>query len=65
MPGSLPATGSQIEMGRVRRAFTNIAPTGGANISLTGTLNPLISRATGISTSLSAVFGGIYYPFTY
>lgn len=65
MPGSLPATGNQIEMGRVRRAFTNVAPSAGANITLSGTIGSYVGHTAGTQISFSSRLGGRYYPFTY
>jgi hypothetical protein len=61
----LPATGSAIKMGGVKQAYSNVAPAGGQNISLTGTLGSYISRSAGVATSLSATFGGRTTPYTY
>jgi hypothetical protein len=76
MPGTLPATGSQISFGRVNQAFTNIspgtagnAPTGGQNIKLSAVLgfDPIytINQTAGTQISFSSTFGGKSYPYTY
>lgn len=61
----LPATGSEMAMGRVRQAYTNTAPAANANISLNATLGPFKGVAAGAQISLSSVFGGATTPFTY
>jgi hypothetical protein len=76
MPGTLPATGSQISFGRVNQAYTNIAPgtagnapAGGQNISLSAVLGANgtygIGQSAGTQISFSSTFGGRSYPFTY
>lgn len=60
----LPATGSEITMGRVRKSYNNAAPAAGQNISLRGTLGGYIGQSTG-SITLSARFGGKTNPYTY
>ena len=60
----LPATGTAIAMGRVRKSFNNVAPAAGNNISLRGTLGGYLSITTG-SVSLSSRFGGRTNPYTY
>lgn len=64
MPGSLPATGSQISMGRVYQAFTTVAP-GNATISLSGSVGQYVGHAAGTQISFSSRMGGRYYPYTY
>lgn len=64
MPIAIPNTGSTIAMGKVRRAYTNVAPTGGANISLRATLGSYIGISSG-SISLSSSFGGRTGPYDY
>lgn len=61
----LPATGSEITMGRVRQAYTNTAPAANANISLSATLGPYKGVSAGTQISLSSVFGGATSPFTF
>lgn len=76
MPGTLPATGSQISFGRVNQAYTNNAPgasgnapSGGQNIKLSAVLGNLstygINQATGTQIRFSNTFGGRSYPYTY
>jgi hypothetical protein len=76
MPGTLPATGSQLSFGRVNQAYTNNtpgaagnAPSGGQNIRLSAVLGANatygISQAAGTQILFSATFGGRSYPFTY
>jgi hypothetical protein len=60
----LPATGTEIVMGRVRKAYNNVAPAAGQNISLRGTLGGLVGQSTG-SITLSSTFGGRTTPYTY
>ena len=60
----LPATGTEITMGRVRKGYTNTAPAAGQNISLRGTLGASVGQSTGAIT-LSSTFGGRTVPYTY
>lgn len=64
MPIAIPNTGSTIRMGSVRRAYNNVAPGAGQNISLRATLGAFIGITTG-SISLSSAFGGRTGPFDY
>jgi hypothetical protein len=64
MPIAIPNTGSEIRMGGVNRAYTNLIPTAGANISLRATLGSHIGIGTG-SISLSSAFGGRTGPYDY
>jgi hypothetical protein len=53
-------------MGGVNQAYTNVAPSAGANIKLSATLgNSYGGKATGTQISLSATFGGKTTPYTY
>ena len=61
----LPATGSEIVMGRVKQAYSNVAPAAGQNITLSGTLGGYRGRASAIETTLSSVFGGQTTPYNY
>jgi hypothetical protein len=61
----LPATGSEIVMGRVRKAYTNITPAAGQNISLSGTLGAFMGQAAGTQLSISSRFGGQPTPYAY
>ena len=61
----LPATGSEIVMGRVRKAYTNITPAGGQNISLSGTLGAFMGQNAGTQLSISSRFGGQPTPYAY
>ena len=61
----LPATGTEIVFGRIKQAHSNVAPAAGQNISLTGTLGGYIGRSSGVSTSVSSVFGGRTSPYNY
>ena len=61
----LPATGSEIVMGRVRKAYNNTAPAAGQNISLSGTLGAFRGQAAGTQISLSSKFGGQTTPYLY
>jgi hypothetical protein len=58
----LPATGSAITFGRVKKGHSNVAAAGGQNISLRATLGPYKSITTG-AVSLSSVFGGKTTPY--
>lgn len=64
MPIAIPNTGSEIRMGGVYRAYTNVTPTGGTNVSLRATLGSYIGVTTG-AISLSSAFGGRTGPFDY
>ena len=61
----LPATGSEIAMGRIRKAYTNTAPAAGQNITLSGTLGPFKGRSSGAQISMSSTFGGATTPYNY
>lgn len=62
----LPATGSEISMGRVRKAITtNTNPTTGDNIGLSGTLGVSVGQSAGTQITLSSTFGGKTVPYTY
>lgn len=60
----LPATGSEITMGRVNLAYNNQAA-GTVAVSLNATLGPKVGLAAGAATSLSSTFGGQTTPFNY
>jgi hypothetical protein len=53
----LPATGSAMTMGRVRKGYSNVAASAGANISLRGTLGGYLGISSG-AFNLSSSFGG-------
>jgi hypothetical protein len=61
----LPATGSEMTMGRVYKAYTNTTASAGANISLSATLGPYKGVAAGNQISMSSTFGGATTPYTY
>lgn len=61
----IPATGSEIVLGRVYRSYTNTTPAAGANISLSGTLGAFVGQSAGTTISLSSRFGGQTTPYTY
>jgi hypothetical protein len=61
----LPATGSEMTMGRIVKAYTNALPSAGSNISLSGTIGGYLGRSAGTTTSLSTVMGGQITPYTY
>jgi len=61
----LPATGSEIAMGKVRKAYNNVAPAAGQNITLSGVLGPYKGRSSGTQISFSSTFGGATVPYTY
>lgn len=61
----LPATGSEIVMGRVRQSYNNTAPAAGQNITLSGTLGGFVGQSVGTQISLSSRFGGRLTPFNY
>jgi hypothetical protein len=61
----LPATGSEIVMGRVKKAYSNVAAAGGQNITLSGTLGSYRGQSAGTQISLSTRFGGQNTPYAY
>jgi hypothetical protein len=61
----LPATGSEIAMGKIRKAYNNVAPGAGQNITLSGTLGPYKGRSSGTAISMSSTFGGDTTPYIY
>jgi hypothetical protein len=61
----LPATGTEIVMGRVKASYSNVAAAAGQNISLSGTLGGYIGQAASTSITLSATFGGRTVPYAY
>jgi len=58
----LPATGSAISFGRVKKGYSNSAAGAGQNIALRGTLGAYLGISTG-SVSLSSRFGGRTTPY--
>jgi hypothetical protein len=58
----LPATGSAITFGRVKKGYSNSAAGAGQNIALRGTLAAYLGISTG-SISLSSQFGGRTTPY--
>lgn len=61
----LPATGTEIVMGRVKQSYSNVAPAAGQNISLSGTLGGYIGQSAGTQITLSSTFGGRTVPYAY
>lgn len=61
----LPATGSEIAMGRIRRGYNNVAPGAGQNISLSATLGPYKGKTAGTAISMSSTFGGATTPYLF
>ena len=61
----LPATGSEITMGQVRKGYSNSAPSAGSNITLSGTLGPYKGKTSGTQISLSSTFGGATTPYVF
>ena len=61
----LPATGTEIVMGRVKQAYTNVAAGPGQNISLSGTLGGFVGQGAGTQITLSSRFGGQTTPYAY
>lgn len=59
----LPATGSSMTMGRVKKGYSNVAASAGSNISLRGTLGGYLGISTG-AVSLSSTFGGRTTPYS-
>ena len=61
----LPATGTEIVMGRVKAAYSNVAAAADQNISLSGTLGGYLGQSSGTQLSMSSRFGGRLTPYTY
>lgn len=61
----LPATGSQIAMGQVRKGYTNITSVAGNNVTLSGTLGSYVGHTAGTQISLSSRFGGRFVPYNF
>lgn len=61
----LPATGTEIVMGRVRKAYNNQTAGAGQNITLSGTLGAFMGQGAGTQISLSSRFGGQTTPYAY
>lgn len=61
----LPATGSEMTMGQVYKAFTNTTATAGSNVSLSATLGPYKGVSAGNQISMSSTFGGATTPYAY
>jgi hypothetical protein len=59
----LPATGSAISFGRVRKAYTGSLPSAGANLNLRGTLATSHLGISSGAVGLSATFGSRYTPY--
>jgi hypothetical protein len=58
----LPATGTAITMGRVKKGHSNVAPGAGQNIAMRGTLASYIGVSSG-AHSLGQLFGGRVTPY--
>ena len=65
--GTLPATGTEISMGAVYRAYTNNVPSAGDNIALNFRLaaDEAGIKLEGEETTFSEDFGGLDTPYTY
>ena len=70
---TLPATGSQIAMGKVQQAYNNVTPGTGGNAPA-GTQNVKLSAVLGVTyggktagapISFSSTFGGKVTPYPY
>jgi hypothetical protein len=61
MARNLPATGSAVSMGRVRKAWAGSKPGASSNIGLSGTLGAY--RGVSSNVSLSGTFGAYYAPY--
>jgi hypothetical protein len=61
----LPATGTEITMGKVRKGFSNANPAASQNITLSGTLGPYKGKTPGTAISLSSTFGGATTPYVF
>jgi hypothetical protein len=62
---TLPATGSELSFGKIRKAYTNIDPSPSANLSLSNTLGGYVSHPAGTQISVSLKFGGKTVPYNY
>ena len=61
----LPATGSEITMGKVRKGYSNITASAGSNLTLSSTLGPYKGKSSGTQISLSSTFGGATTPYDF
>jgi hypothetical protein len=61
----LPATGSEITMGKVQKGYSNITASAGSNLTLSSTLGPYKGKSTGTQISLSSTFGGATTPYNF
>lgn len=71
--GTLPGTGQQISMGKVQKAYNNVAPGTGGN-AIAGSQNVRLSaslganyggKSAGAAISFSSTFGGLITPYSY
>jgi len=62
--GLIPATGSEITMGRVGQAY-GLGAAGTVQLGLSGDLGPQLSVPVSSSIPLSSTFGGQTTPNTY
>lgn len=61
----LPATGTEITMGKVRKGYSNITAGAGSNLTLSATLGPYKGKSAGTQISLSSTFGGATTPYAF
>jgi hypothetical protein len=61
----LPATGTEITMGKVRKGYSNTTATAGSNLTLSATLGPYKGKSPGTAISLSSTFGGATTPYNF
>lgn len=61
----VPATGSEVVLGRIYKAYTNTTPTAGSAVKLSATLGAYMGQAAGTTISLSSRFGGQPTPYAY
>ena len=61
----LPATGSEITMGKVRKGYSNTTASAGSNLTLSSTLGPYKGKSSGTQISLSSTFGGATTPYNF
>lgn len=66
--GLLPATGTEITMGKVAKALGFVGtypPAAGSNVKLNASLGNIIGKAANTETNLSEDFGGLTSPNDY
>lgn len=62
---TLPATGSEIAMGRVYKAYSNTTASAGSAVRLSATLGPYRGKTAGTAITLSSTFGAQVTAYAY